>query len=78
MRFPEPAGVGETQLYRPATDGFIRDIDTTLRQQVFDIPKAQQKAATQPDSLLDDLGWKTVAAIGRIALLHLIALDADA
>ncbi len=59
----ELAGVGQAKLDRPATDGFVTDIDATLGQQVFDIAKAQRKAEIQPHRMLDDFGWKTMAAI---------------
>jgi hypothetical protein len=38
-------GIGETELDRPTTGGFVRHIDATLGQQTFDIPKAQRKPA---------------------------------
>jgi hypothetical protein len=43
--------------------GFIRHIDATLGQQVFNIPKAQRKPEILPNGVLDDIGWKPVAAI---------------
>ncbi len=56
-------GVGEIKLDRPATDGFVTDIDATLGQCVFDIVKAQRKTEIQPRRMLDDFGWKTMPAI---------------
>jgi hypothetical protein len=38
----------------PAADGFVRDDDPALREQVFDIPKAQSKSKVKPDAVLDD------------------------
>ena len=64
MRSPELSGIGEAKFYRPAADGFIRDIDASLSQQVLDIPKAEWKAEIQPDGILDDIRWKAVAMIG--------------
>jgi hypothetical protein len=47
----------------PAADGFVRDDDPALREQVFDIPKAQSKSKVKPDAVLDDIRWKAVAAV---------------
>jgi hypothetical protein len=66
-------GVGETKFDRPTTDSFIRDIDAALRQQIFNVPGAQGKSEVQPDGVLDDLGWKPVAAIGDGVHWRLIA-----
>jgi len=63
MGSSEFVGVGEAKFERPATDGFVTDIDATLGQQILDIAKAQRKAEIQPHRMLDDFGWKTMAAI---------------
>jgi hypothetical protein len=59
----------------------VGDDDTSLRQQVFDIPVAQVEAVIEPDGVLDDLRRKAVALVlsdgishpgdGRASLLNL-------
>jgi len=55
--------MGEAKLDRPAADGLIRNINASLSQKVLDISKAERKPKKQPDGVLDDLDWETMAAI---------------
>jgi hypothetical protein len=41
----------------------VRDVDTALSDQLFDIPEAERETKVEPDGVLDDLRWKTVAGV---------------
>jgi hypothetical protein len=40
-------------------------IDTTFGKQFFDISEAQREAKIEPDGVLDDLRWETIAGVGQ-------------
>ena len=43
----------------------MRDIDTTFGQQLFDVSETQREAKIEPDSVLDDLRWETIAGVRK-------------
>jgi len=49
-------------------DGFVRDGNAAVREEVFDVAEAETEAVGEPDGVADDDGWKPVAAItgGRV------------
>jgi hypothetical protein len=47
----------------PTSDRFVGDVDTALGQQFFDVSEAQRETTIEPDRVLDDLGWETVASV---------------
>ena len=49
------------KLQEPASNRFVRNIDSTLGQQILDITKRQREPGVEPDRMSDDLGWKTVS-----------------
>ena len=59
----EPSSVFRSELQTPETDGFVRNNDPTLSQQILDIPKAEGKTMVEPDRMTDDLGRETMAFI---------------
>jgi hypothetical protein len=50
-------------MIHPAPNGFVGDHDAPLRQQIFDVAKAQCEPEIKPNGLLDNFGRKAVAAI---------------
>src|ERR1700722_14176506 len=48
-------------LRAPAPDTLIRDNSAALRQEQFDISKAQAEHVVEPDRVADDLGGKAMA-----------------
>ena len=56
----------------PAPHRFIRNINTTLSEQIFNISVAEGKPLIPPDSMLNDHGWKAVSGIRDV--LHPAAL----
>ena len=57
---------GMPQLQCPASRRLIRNIDATCSEQNFDVSVAEGKPEIQPDSVLNDLGWKYVSGTGKI------------
>jgi hypothetical protein len=49
----------------PEADGFAADDDTTLRQEILNIRRAECKAMTGPDRIGDDPAGKTKALQAR-------------
>jgi hypothetical protein len=45
-----------TEMVHPASDGLIRNLDSTFREQVLDVAQAERKPKVQPDRLANDLG----------------------
>ncbi len=45
----------------PLAQRFMADLYAALVQQLLDIPIAQWEAVVEPDGVLDDGHWKTVA-----------------
>ncbi len=37
--------------------------DAALSEQVFDIPKAESESVVEPNGMVDDFRWKTVAFV---------------
>ena len=63
MRAPQALGIFRPKLDAPEANRFVACDSTPFRQQVFDISMAQIEAMIQPDSVADDVGWKTVALV---------------
>ena len=47
--FSEGSGVLGSELQTPGADGFVRNSDTTLGQQVLNIAKAESESVIKPD-----------------------------
>ena len=43
-----------------------RDVEELLAERGLDVSVAQGKAETKPDRVLNDLGWKAMAAIRKL------------
>ena len=57
----EPPRVGEAEGLAPVPDGFVRDGDAAVCEEVFDVAEAQSEAVVEPDGVADDGGWESVA-----------------
>ena len=55
--------VGEegTEFDAPLAEGLVTDLDAALREQLLNISVAERKAVVQPDGVLDDGHWESVA-----------------
>ncbi len=67
------AGVAQTELQRPPPNRFIRNFYPTLSEEIFDISKTQREPEIQPNGMLNDFWWETMAAIGDSANQRLMA-----
>ncbi len=62
--FPtQSAGIGRSEFLTPVSDRFVGDKDSSLREQVFYVSKAQGEPMVEPDSVTDDFRRKAVASI---------------
>ena len=52
-----------TKSIKPSTDCFIRDINTALDHQFFNLPQTKIKSKVNPDNSLDDIRMKTATMI---------------
>ncbi len=59
------ASVGAPELKRPTALRLVGDIDAAFGKQILNVALAQRKPEIQPDGVLDDLGRKAVASVGR-------------
>jgi len=62
---PAPNSPGElgTKLDTPQSNRLVADRDTTLGHEILDITATQIEAMIEPDSVLDDLGRKSMALV---------------
>jgi hypothetical protein len=51
------------ELAAPAPDRFVGDIQSTLRQQLLNVPAAQRESEIKLHRMLDDGGWELMAGI---------------
>jgi hypothetical protein len=62
----------------PVPDGFVRDGDAALREDVFDVSEAQGEAVVEPDRVADNRGREPVAGIADGIVGHPTTLPAVA
>src|SRR6202158_1951010 len=53
------------EMVYPAPNGLVGDCNAALCQQVLYVAQAQGEPEVEPDRLLDDLGWESVAAVAN-------------
>src|SRR5579859_3954433 len=63
-------GESSAELVAPATDRFVCDHDTTLKQQLLDVAKAQAEPEIPANRAADDDGREAVTVIKRFRFLH--------
>ena len=56
---PQLSCVVETERLTPLADGFIRNCDASLGEQIFHITETQAESVVEPDSVADDLRVET-------------------
>ncbi len=62
--FPtQSAGIGRSEFLTPVSDRFVGDKDSSLREQVFYVSKAQGEPMVLPDGVTDDFMWKPMPSI---------------
>jgi hypothetical protein len=71
---PERPGVFDTKLPTPLSDGFVADGDASLCQKIFHISEAQAESVVEPNSMADNIRWKSVAAITGQVGFHPLSL----
>ena len=59
-------------------DGFVRDGDAALREEVFDVAEAESKPVAKPDRVADDRGREPVAGITDDTVGHSVIVPAVA
>jgi hypothetical protein len=72
---PQPASVVESEDQAPLPDRLVRDRDPALREEIFDLSKAETEPVVHPHGVGDDLGWKAVSAITWRRAGHLPTLS---
>ena len=60
----QPSCVQSSEFDTPKADRLAANGDASLRQQIFSISVAQIKAIVEPDSVGNDVRWKSVTLIG--------------
>jgi len=67
---PESPRVREAECLAPVPNGFVRDGDTAVREEVLDVAEAQSEAVVEPNGVADDGGWESVARIADDVVRH--------
>jgi hypothetical protein len=57
---PQLVSVILAKLQTPLADGFMRDVDPALEQDLLHIAIAQGEAVVEPDAMANDFAWKAV------------------
>jgi len=63
LSVPDHAGILATEFPTPLSNGFVGNCDPALCQQVFNISKAQAESVVKPNSMADDIRWKSMSVI---------------
>ena len=73
--FSEGSGVLGSKLQTPEADGFVRNNDATLGEEILDITEAKREPMVQPNGMADYCGRKSVAFV---AWFHAVIVVTDA
>lgn len=73
---PEPPRIREAERLAAVPDGFVRDSDAAVREEVFDVTEAQGEATVEANGVADDGGRESVARIADDVIGHPAALPA--
>jgi hypothetical protein len=64
--FPPRIGcVFAAELLAPLADRFVRYLNATLGQEIFDISEAQGEPIVEPNGVADDVGGKSISSVAR-------------
>jgi hypothetical protein len=66
----QSAAVLRSESIAPKSNGFMRDGDRSLGQEIFDISMAQIEPEIEPDSVSNDFWRKSVALIQADVFIH--------
>ena len=61
---PKVPGDGLAKLKKPASDSFVGNIETALREEIFDIAITQSEPTVEPYGVADNFRWKAMALEG--------------
>lgn len=71
LMFPSQSlGIFRTKIVAPQPNGFIAHINATLWHQIFDISMAEIESAIEPNSVLDDFKWESMAFVYWFCWFH--------
>src|SRR5271167_5062363 len=51
------------EMIHPASDSFVRNCNSALREQIFDVTKAEREPEIKPDRLVNDLRREPISGI---------------
>ena len=52
-----------SELAAPLSNRLVGDHDSPLREEIFDVAKAEAESVVEPDGVADDLGGEAVASV---------------
>jgi hypothetical protein len=61
--FTDPAGIGLSELQHPQTDRFIADVDSSLREKIFNITITHCETEIEPNGLSNNVRMEAVTPI---------------
>ena len=73
--FADPAGIGLSEFRYPQTNCLGADVDSSVRQEIFDISLAHRETIVEPHGLADNIGMEAVSPVGDF--LHRVKLPPD-
>jgi hypothetical protein len=63
MALPQFRCNDRPEMIHPASDCFVRNCNSALREQVLDVAKAEGEPEIKPDRLVNDLRWEQISGI---------------
>jgi hypothetical protein len=72
--FLDRSSIGWTEFVAPAADWFVGNNNSTFRQKILNIAKAETESVIKPDRMADDFGRKTISSVLGFCLIHAISL----
>ena len=63
---PEVPANRLAKLKKPASDSFVGNVETALREEIFYVSIAQSEPGVEPYRVADDLRWEAVALEGNV------------
>ena len=67
---PQLPGTVEPDALTPLADGFVRDGDVPVAEEIVDVAETQAEPVVAPDGVTNDLGWKAVFVVAQSSGLH--------
>jgi hypothetical protein len=63
LAFLQSSGILRPKSVAPLTNRFIRNFDSPLSQEIFDIPKTETESMVQPNSMTDDFRRESMSVV---------------